>query len=468
MISGYLSSQQDLVDLLNGCLFSKVGILDLFLGMDTVSLYIEKGLITGFRLGLEEASSAKNPKSVLLYHLSQFMENPEAFFTFVEGKKEEIIKLEEPVPVEELVLQLQLVHSELKSLMEKVITPMAVVRVLKNFEDLEFYHGKSIYHILTSSGENLKEEIRRLKSLFSEGYLDINQFYNDALKDEVHIDYIMEKVEASRLNLLTLLENFQLGKFSGLVEILGEDFEFHLYYKGGRLLAVYPCSYEIFDFFLNPGDTSIMNVLAMNENLIDLIMLRHSEDKIVDGLPMHFFDVGKALMGMAADQKTGMITVYSEGSKTYLFYRNGAFLGAVKEEENLLKPLKRPTYYRKGWVDLIFYRPMENIKFVVYNFLINMVHGIILKHATHLNQVALNQLSFSDLLKYEEGLVLYRRSPREEDEEEVFGFLHFLLDLCYNPLGQTRLERELEAGLEPYRDVLKMLRVEEYINLYRP
>ena len=45
MISGYLNSKQDLVDILNGCLSNRAGTLELFLGVRVVSLYIDKGLI---------------------------------------------------------------------------------------------------------------------------------------------------------------------------------------------------------------------------------------------------------------------------------------------------------------------------------------------------------------------------------------------------------------------------------------
>ncbi|MEJ5339128.1 MAG: hypothetical protein WHS43_05690 [Aquificaceae bacterium] len=464
MISGYLRSGQDLVDLLNGCLFNRVGTLDLFLGVKVVSLYTDRGLIKGFKLSDGDEATAENKRSMLLYHLSEFMENPEAFFTFREGKRENILQLEDPVSVEELVLQLQLVHGELKSLMERVITPMAVVRIVKNFEEAGFYDGKNIYQILASSKNNLVEEIRKLKSLFSGGYLDINQFYNpELLKEEIKIEYLMKGVDADRVNIITLLESFHFSKFSGIVQIMGGDFEFELYYKKGRLSAVYPYNSEVFDFFLTPRSNSLLNVISISGSTLDLLMLKHSEEKVVSGLSGCFIETGKILIGMGMEGRTGMITVYSEGSRTHIIYRDGLLMGIVEDGSEGLRLVKSLPVERIEWVDIAFYQPMDNIRNVIHQFLLNAIYGIILKHAGHLNHLILAQLASSDVLKYHEGVILYRRMPRSE--EEVFGFLQFLLDLSYNMLGNERLERELEIALEPYRDILKILKVEEHLVL---
>lgn len=464
MISGYLSSQQDLVDLLNGCLFSKVGMLNLFLGVNTVSLYVERGLIKGFRLGAGEGISNANKRSMLLYHLSELMENPEAFFTFRESPAEGIIELEEPISAEELVLQLQLVHKELKALVDRVITPLAVVKVLKGFEKSDFYDGKSVYNILISSPSSLIEEIRNLNSLFSKGYLDINQFQNpEILKEEIEIDYLMKNIETERMNLLTFLENFQLSKFTGIMRITGDDFEFELYYKRGKVFAVYPCNPEIFDLLLNPKSRSFLSVIKVGSSMLDLFILKHAEDRVAYGLPTSFMEIGKMLVAMSAEGRTGIIGIYSGKSKSYILCKEGILLSIIKEDEEGTKVISKLSFEKSGCVDVIFYQPMENIKDTVHLFLLNILYGILLRHASHLNHVILSQLSSSDVLKYQEGAILYRRRPR--DEGEAFSFLQFLLDLCYNVLGQDRFEQELEVALQPYRDILKILKVEEYIRL---
>ncbi|MCS7196204.1 MAG: hypothetical protein NZ827_02930 [Aquificaceae bacterium] len=464
MISGYVSSQQELVDLLNGCLFGKVGTLDLFLGMDTVSLRIERGLIWGFKLGGEAIPPEGNKKSVLLYHLSEFMESPEAFFTFREKEREGMVELEEPLSVEELVLQLQVVRGELKLLIERVITPMAVVKVLKPFQEADFYEGKSVYHILLSSKGSLVEEIRKLNTLFAGGYLDINQFYSpDNIDRKVGIEYIMKKVEVSKINLVNLLESLHLSKFDGLVEITGDNFEFNLYYKKGRLFAVYPYNWEVFNFLLNPRGNMRMSVLSISYGVLEILMLRHAQEKSISGLPTSFLEVGKTLMGIALERKTCMLTLYSGGSKSYLLFKEGTLLCVVREEGEELKVVRRIHYEGAGWADLVFYQPMENIKYVVYQYLFNLVYGILLRHGGQINHLVFAQLSLSETLKYQEGSILYRKMPL--DEEEAFGFLQFLLDLSYSVLGKERLERELEIVLEPYKEVLKILEVDSYFTL---
>lgn len=464
MISGYISSQQELVDLLNGCLFGKVGILDLFLGVDTVSLRIERGLIWGFKLGGEESPPEGNKKAILLYHLSEFMESPEAFFTFREEEREGMVELEEPLSVEELVLQLQLVCGELKLLIERVITPMAVVKVSKPFQGADFYEGKSVYHILLSSKGSLVEEIRKLNTLFAGGYLDINQFYGpDNVDRRASIEYMMKKVEVGRINLLNLLESLHLSKFDGLVEIAGDNFEFNLYYKKGRLFAVYPYNLEVFDFLLNPRGNTRMSVVSISHWVLEILMLRHAQEKLIGGLPASFLEVGKTLMGMALERKTGMLTLYSGGSKSYVLFKEGVLLCVVREEGGELKVVKKIHYDGAGWVDLVFYQPMENIKYVVYQYLFNLVYGMLLKQGGQINPLIFAQLSLSETLKYQEGNIVYRKMPL--DEEEAFGFLQFLLDLSYSVLGRERLERELEMVLEPYRDILKILEVDSYFIL---
>ncbi len=462
MISGYIRSKQELVDLLNGCLFNRVGILDLFLGIKVVSLQIQNGLIRGFKLSDYNEGSPENKRSVLLYHLSEFMESPEAFFTFREGRGEKVFELEEPISVEELVLQLQLAHSELKSLIERVITPMAVIRVVKNFEEASFYEGKNIYQILANSKNSFVEEVRKLKSLFSSGHLDINQFYNPELvREEIKIEYLMKEVEAERVNLITLLESFHFSKFSGIIQIVGGDFEFDLYYKKGKLSAVYPYNSEIFDFFLTPKGNSLLSVISIDGGAVDLLMLRHSEEKIVSGLSGYFIETGKILIGMGVEGKTGIITAYGEGSKTHTLYKDGLLLAIVEEGKEGLRLVKNLPVQKIEWVDMAFYQPMDNIRLVIHQFLLNAIYGILLKHAGHLNHLILAQLASSDVLKHYEGTILYRKIPR--NEEEVFGFLQFLLDLSHNMLGSERLERELEIALEPYRDILKILKVEDYL-----
>lgn len=465
MISGYISSRQGLVDLLNGYLSTRAGTLDLFFGSDIVSLCVDRGLIKGFRVSEDEYAHGdlKNRRSMLLYKLTEFFERPEAFFTFRE-ERVDCIELEEPMHAEEMVLQLQLINQELKSLMERVIAPTAVVRVLKKFEGSDLYSDRNIYHILVNSPSSLVEEIRRIKSLFSEGYIDICQFSPvEEISEDSGVEYLFEKVELNKVSMPTIFESLQLSGFSGLVQIVGSDAQFEIYFKKGELIAVYPYSIDIFDFLLSPAVGSYLNVVDIKTKVIDLMLLKHSENKVVSGLPGSFVEMGKVLMGMNRERRTGMVTVYLEGTKYYLTYRDGILTSVVEEGRDGLKGHRALVFSSVGWIDIAFYEPMENVRMICYLFLINILYGILLKHAGHVNQSVLSYLSSSDIFKHEEGVITYRRMPKDYDG--VFAFLHFLLDLSYSMLGKEKLGEKLQIALQPYRDILRIMNVEDYLRL---
>ncbi|RMH79929.1 MAG: DUF4388 domain-containing protein [Acidobacteria bacterium] len=465
MISGYISSRQELVDLLNGYLSTRAGTLDIFFGSNIVSLCVDRGFVKGFRVTEDEHvyEGYKNKRSLLLYKLTEFFERPEAFFTFRE-EKVECIELEEPIHAEEIVLQLQLANQELRSLMEKVITPMAVVRVLKKFDDFDLYSDREIYQILVNSPRSLVEEIRRLKSLFSEGYIDISQFNPvKGISEDAGVEYLFKRVELDKVSMPTIFESLQLSGFSGLVQIVSSDAQFEIYFKKGKLIAVYPYSIEIFDLLLSPPGGSYLNVVDIKTKIIDLILLKHSENKVVSGLPGSFVEMGKVLMGMNRERRTGMVTVYLEGTKYYLMYKDGILMSVVEDGWDGLKGHRTLVFSSVGWLDIAFYEPMENVRIVCYLFLINILYGILLKHAGHINQSVLSYLSSSDIFKHEEGVITYRRMPKDYDG--VFAFLHFLLDMSYSMLGKEKLGEELQIALQPYRDILRIMKIEDYLRL---
>jgi hypothetical protein len=113
-------------------------------------------------------------------------------------------------------------------------------------------------------------------------------------------------------------------------------------------------------------------------------------------------------------------------------------------------------------MDLVLYEPMGNMSAVVYLFLINLVYGILLKHASDVSQSVMGYVASSDIFLHEEGSIRYRKNPKEEDDA-ILSFLSILLDIGYRTLGQKKLEEALESALQPYRDVFKIMDVEEFI-----
>jgi hypothetical protein len=75
MISGYLSSQQDFVDLINSYLFNKQGVLEIYLEGRSIELYVENGYIKGFYTETEGLKAEEiNKKSLLLYSLFDILD----------------------------------------------------------------------------------------------------------------------------------------------------------------------------------------------------------------------------------------------------------------------------------------------------------------------------------------------------------------------------------------------------------
>ncbi|MFN3870373.1 MAG: hypothetical protein ACK4MW_02675 [Aquificaceae bacterium] len=461
MISGYLSSKQDFVDLLNGCLFNKRGLLSLFLDTNVVSLYVDKSLVKGFKVPIEDDVEKLNKRSLLLYQLSEFMNNPEAFFTFREGNEKGIIMLEEPISAEELVLQLQLISQELNKLIDKVITPYAVVKVVKNSPEDSLYRGKSIYKILISSEKSLLDEIRHLDSLFSQGILDIDKFQSlEVYEGDAEIDCSIRSVEVEKVNLGALLKGLKLSKFTGLVNIKGESFNFEIYYRSGKVTALYPYDMHIFELLVS-AKRCILNIIKIPESLLDLLVLKHAEHRAINSLPVDFLEVGKLLMSMNIEGKSGAIIVNALDIKEYVLYKNGNLVGILQERVDDIRVVRKLSLDKPSWIDVVFYQPMDNIRELAQLFLINILHGLILKYAGHLSVRILSRISSSEVFKHENGVILYRKMPKEE--KEVSDLLSFLLDLSYKLLGKERFEKELETILSPYREVLKILQIEDYI-----
>ncbi|MEN3033753.1 MAG: hypothetical protein ABDH18_02025 [Aquificaceae bacterium] len=463
MISGYLRSQQDLVDLINGYLSNKAGILTLFYGVNTVTIRVEQGFITGFRFDETEEidESSVNKRAVLLYHLSELLNSPESFFTFKEISDTHLISVEESIHAEEVMLQTQLAHKEIQGLMEQVISPFAIVKVIKGFEDASFYDGRTIYQIIAMSKRQLIDEVRRIKELFSGGFLDIQEFKNlDAIRTD-EVSYLMNDVDIKKVNIISLLQGFNTSKFTGAVLVKGGDFDLNLYYKKGKLVAVYPYNGDIFGFLMGQSGGASLSVLSLEERTMELYMLRHSENKMVRGIPGSFIELGKVLMSMNVERRTGLILVYADGGKNYIMHKDGAVVSVLQEKAGQLKKLNSFSFKKVDGLELVFYESMENIKHIIQLFVVNVIYGVLLRHAGYSHQSILSQLASSDLYKYHEGSIVYRRMPSHEDD--LSGFMQFLLDLSYNLLGQQKLEEDLQIVLQPYREVLKVMDLEDYL-----
>ena len=252
MISGNISKTQDLIDVINGCLNNKVGILDLFGKKTSLSLSIENGNVVGFfSKDIEDIKDANlNYESLLIFHMVEFLDSSFGFFSFNEDSSHrEFIKLNKPMYVEELILQTQLASVEFKSLLEKVITPFAVLKAEKGFQDMELYDGKSVYEVIATSKNSFVETIRSVKTLVSQGLLDISKFHEPFHEfGTTNVSVLIENVEATRIKLTSIMESLTLSRFSGFLKMTSQEPAF-LYYINGKPIALYPINYPLFDFY---------------------------------------------------------------------------------------------------------------------------------------------------------------------------------------------------------------------------
>jgi len=467
MISGYFTSQQDFVDLVNGYLSNKEGILEIYLEGKSIELYIEKGYIKGFYVETEGLTVAEiNTSSLLLYSLFSMLDNPSALFTFKTGiDKDSFFKLHEPISAEELILQLQLAYQEFKSLLSLIITPFASFRVLKPFEGMHHYDGKTFAFVILTSKQNLVSEMRKLRELFQSGFLDIGQFLApEASKKNYEIDYIVRNVDVRNVNTFSLFESLKLSKFTGLVSINGPNSSYNAYFKRGKFVALYPYSCDFFDFLLSPENGYTMSIISMPENLLEKFMLRHSINKLVDNLSDDFVELGKLFIGIVKRGFSGLLTLQKGNERMYFLYENGILLASLLDRDEI-KVSKMEPYKDNFLLELIPFEPMENFWEILHLLLINTVYGIIIRHSSQTTQSILHYLASSDLLKLVEGSIYFRIDPVDR-REDVLGFLSFLLDVGQKILGRKKLEEELEASLHPYKEVFKMLDIEDYTRFW--
>jgi hypothetical protein len=467
MISGYLSSQQDLVDLINSYLFNKQGVLEIYLEGSSMELYVENGLIKGFYTETKGLKAEEiNKKSLLLYSLFDILDNPSALFSFKNSPEREYhFKLEEPISAEELILQLQLAYQEFKSLLNLIITPYATIRVLKPFENMQNYEGRTFVSVILTSNETLKSETRKLQELLRAGFLDIGQFSTpEAGKKIYEVDYVLKDVSIKNVNIFSVLESLVISKFTGFINIYDNYNNYELYIQKGKPIALYPHNFDFFDLILTPRADLAIDVVSMPEEIINKFILKHSNRKLISGLPDSFIELGKTFIGIIKSGFTGLLMLQKANERMYFAYDNGVLLASLLENEKL--KICNADPYRDGFlVDLISFEPMENFLEVIHLLFINVVYGIILKHSNQVVQRIPYHLSSSDLFKMMEGSIYFRVDPRGR-REEILGFLSFLLDIGYEILGKKKLEEELENSLHPYRDIFKVLEVEEYVEFW--
>jgi len=266
------------------------------------------------------------------------------------------------------------------------------------------------------------------------------------------------------VSIFSVLESLMIDKFTGFINIYDNYNNYELYIQKGKPIALYPCNFDFFDILLAPRADLVMDVVSMPEEIINKFILKHSNRRLISGLPDSLIELGKTFVGIIKSGFTGLLMLQKANERMYFAYENGVLLASLLEGEKLKTCNADP--YRDGFlVDLISFEPMENFLEVMHLLFINVVYGVILKHSNQVVQSILHYLSSSDLFRVIEGSICFKVDPRGR-REEIPRFLSFLLDVGYKILGKKKLEEELENSLHPYRDIFKVLEVEEYVEFW--
>jgi hypothetical protein len=337
--------------------------------------------------------------------------------------------------------------------------------VLKPFENMQNYDGRTFVSVILTSNETLTSETRKLQELLRAGFLDIGQFSTPEVGKRIYeVDYIVRDVGIKNVNIFSVLESLRMSKFTGFINIYDNHNNYELYIQKGKAVALYPYNFDFFDFILTPQAGPVMDVVSMPEEILNKFILKHSKRKLISSLPHNFIELGKVFIGIVKDGFSGLLVLQKSGERMYFAYERGGLLASLLEGEQL-KIYKAEPYRDDFLVDLIPYEQMENFLEVTHLLLLNVAYGVILRHSSQMVQSILYYLSSSDLFKVVEGSIYFRADPRGR-REEILSFLSFLLDIGYKILGKKKLEEELENSLHPYKDIFKVLEIEEYAEFW--
>jgi hypothetical protein len=268
--------------------------------------------------------------------LFNIFDNPSALFSFKNSPEREYhFKLEEPISAEELVLQLQLAYQEFKSLLNLIITPYATIRALKPFENMQNYEGRTFISVILTSNETLTSETRKLQELLSAGFLDIGQFSPPEVgKNICEVDYILKDANIKNVNIFSLLESLMMDKFTGFINIYDNHNNYELYIQKGKPIALYPYNFDFFDLILTPRADLAMDVISMPEEIINKFILKHSNRRLISGLPDSFIELGKTFIEIKKSGFTGLLILQKANERMYIAYENGVLLASLLEGEN--------------------------------------------------------------------------------------------------------------------------------------
>ncbi len=470
MFYGYIDNIRTLSGLISGLLQGRNGVIELFVNNRYLSMYVKDNMIQAFSCNLDvDKPKNINAQNMLIYCIAEMLENPEGFFAFYDEELTNPINLEMPMDVEELTIQSIIVRKELDKILEKVISPYATLRAISDDEELKHFNNKTLLDILFSSEEGITQLVRKLEGLLSEGKLDIHKFTEEEKEvfKELRIDYFLNDINIDKVNLIAVLESIKRSKFSGTVKISMEDSLVILFYKKGELISIYPKNIDVFEFLLNPYHGAELSIMEMDERLVDYISLRYLSYPHIRELSSDFMEVSKLFLGLSKYKKNALLFIEEEGKNRYIIFDKGSLIAPINEVEHRFEHSTDLKFKEPFKVSLYFYREVRNIESFMYLFLLNITFQIILKLSLKKlwEEISFKLLKYTYLRLGEDNKLYLIRKLKDQEEEELLSLVSEILEDLAKEIGQERQEEELELQLRPFKDIFKVLDIEEYIKL---
>ncbi|MDQ7039288.1 MAG: hypothetical protein Q9N26_08885 [Aquificota bacterium] len=467
MFYGYIGDSRGLSDVIPGLLQGRSGILELFVNRYFLSLKVQEGQVVEFKCDLNLAGKRSvNHYNLLVYCVAEMLANPEGFFAFYEDTRMKGIPLSNPVSGDELMIQATIVRKELDSIIEKVISPYAIFKALDKRAEVSFFEGKNVVEAISLAKAPIVSVVRRIKDLLSEGKLDIYEFREGEMTEELEIDYVMEKVPLKRVNILAILESLKTSSFSGIAKISSPTYTINLFYENGDIFAVYPPDFDLFEFLLSPDKNAELSLVSLDRSIVRFVALRYLGKPDIDTVSSNFMEISKLFLGLSKYKKNALLLISERKGDRFVIFREGRLVITLMEVDGTFKLSPSLLFEEPFFVSLYFFSKVDNIASKVYLFMINEIISIFMKHSpSKINSIVLREVAKYPFLVFSEGKIHLVKNPNEEEERQLLNLLSFMLDVSNQEFGEERQEEELELQLRPFKDIFKVLDVERYLKV---
>lgn len=465
MFYGYIGDARSLGDILTGLLQGRSGVLELFVNKYFLSIKVQDGLVTAFSCDFMEIDKGNiNGYNLLVYCIAEMLASPEGFFAFYEEAPFEGLELSSPAGTDELMIQATIARKELDEIVDKIISPYAIFKVLDRDSPAYFLEGKNLIEAVAFSEDSIVQTLRNVKDFLLSGKVDIYEFREGELPEGPEVDYMMEGVPLRKVNLITILESLKNGRFSGIAQFYSPTYTVKLFYEKGEAFALYPVDFDLFEFLISPDSSAELSLLSLEPSLVRFFAMRYLAKPEIDTVSSNFMEISKLFLGLSKFKKNALLLISERTGDRYVVFKEGKLLLSLVESEGKFKKHETLRFEEPFFVSLFFYRDVGNIASVVYLFMVNEVLSILMKHSpTRAVSLVLKEAVRYPFLSFYEGRFHLTKNLTEEEEVQLLNFLSFLIDLSAQEVGEKKQEEELEFQLRPFKDIFRVLDVDRFL-----